>query len=244
LSQKNGYADRITLIKGKVEDVVLPSAAAPDGTVDVIVSEWMGYLLLFESMLPTVLVARDRWLSSSGVLFPDSAAIYVCGIDDSSLYQRKISFWDDVYGFNMDIIKPHPLVEPVVELMNPKAVVSNHCLLKHIDISSVASKELEFTSAFTLRPTRVGKVHALVIWFSTGFPGTARDLTTSPEAEPTHWKQTALLLDPPLIIAAGGGDISGTCVFARGESNEREYIVTLTCSYEGTKQSRDYHMAC
>lgn len=28
--------------------------------VDVIVSEWMGYALLFESMLDTVLYARDR----------------------------------------------------------------------------------------------------------------------------------------------------------------------------------------
>ena len=28
--------------------------------VDVIVSEWMGYALLFESMLDSVLVARDR----------------------------------------------------------------------------------------------------------------------------------------------------------------------------------------
>ena len=30
--------------------------------VDVIVSEWMGYCLLYESMLPTVLAARDKWL--------------------------------------------------------------------------------------------------------------------------------------------------------------------------------------
>ena len=33
--------------------------------VDVIVSEWMGYCLLYESMLPTVLAARDKWLVHS-----------------------------------------------------------------------------------------------------------------------------------------------------------------------------------
>lgn len=32
--------------------------------VDVIVSEWMGYALLFESMLDTVLYARDRLAST------------------------------------------------------------------------------------------------------------------------------------------------------------------------------------
>lgn len=29
-------------------------------------SEWMGYFLLFESMLDTVLVARDRFLKPGG----------------------------------------------------------------------------------------------------------------------------------------------------------------------------------
>jgi len=30
--------------------------------VDIIISEWMGYFLLYESMLDTVLVARDKYL--------------------------------------------------------------------------------------------------------------------------------------------------------------------------------------
>ena len=47
----------ITLIKGKVEEVELPVPK-----VDIIISEWMGYFLLYESMLDTVLVARDKWL--------------------------------------------------------------------------------------------------------------------------------------------------------------------------------------
>ena len=34
--------------------------------VDVIISEWMGYALLYESMLDTVIYARDRWLAPGG----------------------------------------------------------------------------------------------------------------------------------------------------------------------------------
>jgi len=30
--------------------------------VDIIISEWMGYFLFYESMLDTVLVARDKFL--------------------------------------------------------------------------------------------------------------------------------------------------------------------------------------
>ena len=46
----------ITLIQGKVEEVDLPEK------VDIIISEWMGYFLIYESMLDTVLYARDKWL--------------------------------------------------------------------------------------------------------------------------------------------------------------------------------------
>ena len=43
----------------------------PVEKVDIIVSEWMGYCLLYESMLETVLFARDKWLAEDGLLFPD-----------------------------------------------------------------------------------------------------------------------------------------------------------------------------
>lgn len=49
----------ITVLKGKVEEIELPVAH-----VDAIISEWMGYFLLFENMLNTVLYARDKWLVS------------------------------------------------------------------------------------------------------------------------------------------------------------------------------------
>lgn len=39
--------------------------------VDVIISEWMGYFLLRESMFDSVICARDRWLRPDG-------AMYVC----------------------------------------------------------------------------------------------------------------------------------------------------------------------
>jgi protein arginine N-methyltransferase 1 len=41
---------QVTLIKGKLEDIQLP---VPQ--VDIIISEWMGYFLFYESMLDTVL---------------------------------------------------------------------------------------------------------------------------------------------------------------------------------------------
>ena len=49
----------VKLIKGKVEEVTLPEGVEK---VDIIISEWMGYCLFYESMLQTVIYARDKWL--------------------------------------------------------------------------------------------------------------------------------------------------------------------------------------
>lgn len=86
----NGLSDKITLLQGKMEEVVLPF---PE--VDIIISEWMGYFLLYESMLDTVLWARDRYLKKGGLIFPDKATIFVAGIQDGDYKEEKINceFW-------------------------------------------------------------------------------------------------------------------------------------------------------
>lgn len=81
----NGMADKITLLQGKMEEVVLPFPK-----VDIIISEWMGYFLLYESMLDTVLYARDNYLVPDGKIFPDKATLYLAGIEDGEYKEDKI----------------------------------------------------------------------------------------------------------------------------------------------------------
>merc|ERR1712000_133257 len=54
--EENGLSDRLIVYHARMEDVELPEK------VDTIVSEWMGACLIFESMLGSVLFARDKWL--------------------------------------------------------------------------------------------------------------------------------------------------------------------------------------
>ena len=64
--ETNGMTDIIKVVRGTVEDVELPGLDEVGGGVDVIVSEWMGYLLIYESMLRSVIIARDRFLKPDG----------------------------------------------------------------------------------------------------------------------------------------------------------------------------------
>lgn len=83
--QVNGMADKITLLQGKMEEVKLPY-----DKVDIILSEWMGYFLLYESMLDTVLYARDKYLVAGGLIFPDKATIFMAAIEDGDYKDEKI----------------------------------------------------------------------------------------------------------------------------------------------------------
>ena len=84
--EANGFKNTITLVKGKLEDTVLPITQ-----FDIIISEWMGYFLLYESMLDTVLLARDRYLKPGGLIFPDNATIYIAAIEDQAYKEEKIN---------------------------------------------------------------------------------------------------------------------------------------------------------
>jgi type I protein arginine methyltransferase len=81
----NGFGDKITLIQGKMEELTLPV-----DKVDIIISEWMGYFLLYESMLDTVLYARDKYLVEGGLMFPDHVVLYVGAIEDGDYRAEKL----------------------------------------------------------------------------------------------------------------------------------------------------------
>ena len=80
----NNFQEVVTILYGKVEEVELPYDV---DKVDVIVSEWMGYCLFYESMLPSVLFARDKWLVKDGAIFPDIVRLYLLGLKvDKNFY--------------------------------------------------------------------------------------------------------------------------------------------------------------
>ncbi|CAJ0926376.1 16249_t:CDS:2 [Entrophospora sp. SA101] len=102
----------------------------PVDQVDIIISEWMGYFLLYESMLDTVIVARDKYLKPGGMIFPDKATLFLSAIEDGEYKEEKIGFWDNVYGFDFSSIKSVALREPLVDVVDYKAIVTKPNAIK------------------------------------------------------------------------------------------------------------------
>merc|ERR1712228_1035835 len=197
---QNGLADKVTIIRGKIEEIQLPVEK-----VDVIISEWMGYCLFYESMLDTVLYARDKWLAPTGLMFPDKATLYVCAIEDRQYKDDKINWWDNVYGFDMSAIRKVALSEPLVDVVEAKQVVTDSCLVKQFDLSTVTVEELNFTAPFEIRARRNDYVHAFVAFFTVDFSACHKrtGFSTGPESRYTHWKQTVFYLEDCLTVNYG-----------------------------------------
>lgn len=107
---------------------------------------------LYESMLDSVLYARDKYLVPGGLMFPDQATMYLAGIEDADYKEEKIGcelvfpffknffsclhcafhavVWSDVYGFDFSCIQEIALREPLVDTVDLKAVVTQACPIK------------------------------------------------------------------------------------------------------------------
>jgi len=237
----NGFDKVITLIKGKIEEVKLPV-----DKVDIIISEWMGYFLLYESMLDTVLVARDKWLRPGGLIFPDRASMWVCAIEDQKYRDDKINFWDDVYGFNMACIKELALLEPLVDVCDPEQIMSNAAKILDIDLYKVKKEDLDFETKFQLTISRSDFCHALVAYFNVEFSKTHNQVhfSTGPRSAYTHWKQTVFYLADP-VVANRGELLSGNIKVKRNQKNPRDLDILLTTRINGkmkNEQTRLYRL--
>lgn len=127
--------DIITIINGKVEEIDLPVEK-----VDIIISEWMGYCLLFESMLDTVIYARDKWLVEIALNIRLKEDTYFLTEPPCTFVQQKtwsiknkksiVSCrysldWENIYGFSMNAIKKLSYYDPLIEHVSEKAIVTN-----------------------------------------------------------------------------------------------------------------------
>lgn len=140
-----------------------------------IISEWMGYCLLYECMLDSVLYARDKYLSPDGLMVPSQTSILWSAYAGQGWYDDRVKFWDEVYGFQMKAMKEKIEDEAIIEVMDEGEVVSSevsiavrpaiflvirsdltleYALPQDIFTQTATIASLSFTSPFSLPITR------------------------------------------------------------------------------------------
>ncbi|CAG9465853.1 unnamed protein product [Pedinophyceae sp. YPF-701] len=237
----------VAIVAGRVEQLKDLPGLSDTSKADVLISEWMGYALVFESMLATVLRARDAWLKPGGAILPDTAAILVAGGGSKS---HGLDFWDDVYGFNMAPMRREEEAEglgrTIVRVVDGLDIVTEAARVHEIDLCRAQNKDANFTATFRLPADSGAKgsqyVESIVLWFETAFSERFCKqkqvvLDTSPHEPPTHWAQTVLLLRERIELPPDGA-LAGTLSVAEDPGEARSLQIALQCGLEaaGPKQ--------
>ncbi|KAI5665220.1 hypothetical protein M9H77_24543 [Catharanthus roseus] len=253
LVKANKLQDVVEVIQGSVEDIVLPEK------VDIIISEWMGYFLLRESMFDSVICARDRWLKPDGIMYPSHARMWLAPIRTKLADQKMNDFdgaLDDWYNF-VDEIKAHygvdmnVLTKPYSDEqkryylqtslwcnLNPNQVIGRPAILKEIDcltatVQDILNVQATVSSSITSEST---KFCGYAGWFDVHFRGNTEnpaqkeiELTTEPSEEYCTHWGQTTFLLNPPLSVGAEDDLIIHFSMVRSKENHRLMEVDLGC---------------
>ncbi|KAB1209024.1 Protein arginine N-methyltransferase PRMT10 [Morella rubra] len=253
LVKANNLEDVVEVIEGSMEDITLPEK------VDVIISEWMGYFLLRESMFDSVICARDRWLKPTGVMYPSHARMWVApirsGLTDQKLndYEETMDDWYNFmndtktnYGVDMSVLtkpfseeqKKYYLQTSLWSNLHPHQVIGTAAVVKEINCLTATVNEIlevksSFSSSITLENTRLSGFGG---WFDVHFRGRREDpaqqeieLTTAPRPDNGTHWGQQVFLLHPPIRVSVGDGLNVSFLMKRSKENHRLMEVDLSC---------------
>jgi len=193
LVESHGLSDIVTVVRNRMEQVELPEK------VDVIVSEWMGYFLLRESMVESVLLARDKWLAPGGVMYPSHARLLVQPSVLPRFMDRRqheigesMAGWDELaaemrsnYGINFEALRPayerehhgYAFSQGWQGHLPAHLLRGKPQVLLDVDMHTVRHADLfgweETVDLFEEAPDATEPVHGICGWFDVRFCGSA-----------------------------------------------------------------------
>ncbi|CAF0812862.1 unnamed protein product [Adineta steineri] len=247
LIKSNRLQEKIHVINKRIEDI-----EKFDETIDIIISEWMGFYLFHESMLESVIYARNHFLSlpsqndditpdqnESIIIFPSHAYLYCAPFVDQNIRIELNTMWKDYFDLNMSPILSHiknsKLKECVIETIEPSQLVHDAQLIQSIDLRTIQIDDLRLLRSFCefdIDNTCI--ISGFCFWFDCYFSSNNNSsilrstrLTTSPYSTKTHWKQTLVFL-PEDIYPLKGDVVPVNIKLKQSIENRRQYQISIS----------------
>jgi len=187
--ESNGLSGVVEVIQSSVEDLDIPCK------VDIIISEWMGYMLLRESMLDSVIRARNKWLKPDGAMFPSHATMlwsaisneeqrmiqandYLGSMQDWKKFSKEMTQY---YNLDMSALSDsfekeqvdYYIYSALWSELNTEHVIGQPCVIKRLDLNTctladaegICSTPFDITVPFPIR------ISGFAGWFTVDFNG-------------------------------------------------------------------------
>jgi len=136
-------------------------------------------------------------------------------------------------------MKQTAMQEPLVDTVDMKAVVTDPAAVLTLDLYTVKTSDLAFTTPFQLKARRNDFIHALIGWFDIEFSSGHKTVkfSTGPHSKYTHWKQTVFYLDRTLVVN-NGEYLSGVLENKPNERNPRDLDIRVSYRLETEDPTR------
>jgi SAM-dependent methyltransferase len=187
IASRNGHSD-IAFHRADHRDF------APDAPADVIVSEWMGHFVFFESMLEPLITLRERWLKPGGIMIPSRIVLRAALVTDDSIFEDGAFLEHSPYGIDFGPIADLPLRQSRMIDIEAEQLQFPWIELGSLDMQSVREcpAELHGTIAVPASTT----VYGIVGWFDAYLTEDVV-LSTAPDQPLTHWRPIFFPLPEP-----------------------------------------------
>lgn len=201
--QRNGFSETVTVVSGRVEDpsvqaevdAVVKAATGGKAKVDVLLSEWMGFMLVCEDMFQSVALARNLWLKPGGEMLPVRCQVWAAPFDGGDIVEDLSWFWEEkVEGMDMSHMLEPALNEafsvPVMEELGKSSLLAPPCKLYDLDCTAAPPDEPgKQRCDWSFMVKRAKPLHGLAIWFTCDITENV-GFSTGPGLRSTHWQQT------------------------------------------------------
>jgi SAM-dependent methyltransferase len=194
LAQANGYADRVTFIKGLSTRVELPER------VDVVVADQIGFGGEF-GLFDFFDDARERLLKPGGTLIPGRVDMYIAPVEAAWMYDQ-IDFWNsERAGF--DLRPAHSsAVNALYRLkLDRDKLLSAPALGAAVSLYAPTPATLGMRTAFVVE--RAGTLHGIGGWFGAQLSHSVNISNSPLVAYPIDRDQVFLPIERPVEVAEG-----------------------------------------
>jgi hypothetical protein len=212
-----GLSSKIEIIHAKAEEV-----SWLQKTADVIVSEWIGYFLLFERMLPSVLAVRDTHLKKDGIMIPRRAKMMIAGVSTETIK----------YGIDLSNTVLPEIAEISVMPIGHDRLITQPACLQDLDLKLIRPDFDSFLSTIDLVVTKEDILTGLVGWFEVELTF-ENWLSTAPDKPLTHWQQVFFPLPGSKAVRIGD-KLLVRFDYSPAPEDHRGMLVELALSFEGS----------
>lgn len=192
--EQNGFADRITLVRGRSTDIELPER----GTV--LVTETIGNVGLEEGITAWVRDAQERLLTPDARVIPRSVAVVAAPVEVYDDH-RELTRWRRAqYTLDFSALLELGVNNLLWAELAPGNLVAEPVPVIEVDLTARPERDISGTARFV--STREGAIHGLGVWFDAELvPGVS--LSNGPPLRTPSWNQGYLPLLEPIHVERG-----------------------------------------